>query len=129
MELEEKEPSVIADKPEPKQGKRVSVLGESINGGEKLIDKIKKDVSGSLGAKLEGAPISDLTKAININDRFMFQKELFENNRDEFHQCLVKLNILNSFDEALEYLISTGNFDFDSEITNRFITLVSRRYK
>jgi hypothetical protein len=109
--------------------KTVTVLGETIEAGEKVIDRIKKDISGSISARLEGSSISDLKRALNINDRFMFQKELFNNDRELFFKSLDDLNSMNSFDSALEYMVQHFEWDFDEEITQRFVSLVMRRYK
>ncbi|MFC0877191.1 hypothetical protein ACE01N_11380 [Saccharicrinis sp. FJH2] len=109
--------------------KTVTVLGETIEAGEKVIDRIKKDISGSISARLEGSPIADLKRVININDRFMFQKELFNNDRDLFFKSLDDLNTLDSFDSALEYMVQHFDWDFEDETTGRFVSLVNRRYK
>lgn len=129
MEQVREEPVKITEEKVVTKKKTVTVLGETISSGEKVIDKIKKDISGSLGARIEGSPIHDLTKSININDRFMFQKELFGNDRTLFNDSLVALNNLNSFDDALGYIIKHFEWDFEDETTGRFVALVNRRYK
>ncbi|MFB6318054.1 hypothetical protein [Saccharicrinis sp. FJH54] len=107
----------------------ITVLGETIEAGEKVIDRIKKDISNSISARLEGSPITDLKRAININERFMFQKELFNNDRDLFFKSLDDLNAMDSFDSALEYMVQHFDWDFDDDTTGRFVSLVNRRYK
>lgn len=127
------EASEIISEPELKQSpdtsKSRAVFGETIVAGEKVFDRIKNDISNSLSARLEGLPIKDLKRGININDRFMFQKELFANSADGLNSCIDKVNAMSSFDEALRFLLDNYEWNYDDDITKRFVSLVNRRYK
>ena len=112
------------DKPKSK-----AVFGETIVSGEKVFDRIKNDISNSLSARLEGSPIKDLKRGININDKFMFQKELFGNNSEGLNACIDAVNDMSSFDEALTFMLDHYEWNYDDDITKRFVSLVNRRYK
>jgi len=59
----------------------------------------KKD-DNSLGARLQQSFIPDLTKAIAINEKFSFIRELFHNSGVDFSMAIQKLNECESIDAA-----------------------------
>ena len=70
--------------------------------------------------------ITDIRKAINITDRFLYLKVLFGNNQDTFNDALDAINSAESLDVATEYL---EQFQWeDSEVLTQFMKLVLRRF-
>ncbi len=57
-----------------------------------------------LSEKLQDRPVKDLNKAFSINDRLLTTSKLFGGDTEAFKETLIKLNSLNSFDEAKIYL-------------------------
>ncbi len=107
--------------------------------------KEKEDESSSLNDKLRGTsepvsladkftkqPIVDLVSAIGINQKFLFMNDLFEGERDAFHQSIEKLNSFDSYLDADNYiknnLVDKYNWDLESSSAVRFMELVERRY-
>jgi DNA-binding ferritin-like protein len=86
----------------------------------------------TLADKLQKSPIADLSKAIGINQKFLFINELFKQNADEFHVAIEKLNSCSDFDSAQVYLKETffEKYSWDAEDRNvsNFLDLVERRY-
>lgn len=60
----------------------------------------------SLGARFQNTRVKDLTKAISINDKFLFIRELFRNRGEEFSSSIQKLNACTTIDEAFELIES-----------------------
>ena len=87
-----------------------------------------------LSDKLSLSPISDLTKALGINDRLLTANDLFGGDYTFFDESFKKLNSLHSFEEAKQYLIENVVKDKDwlnpqkKEKAKRFIKFVKRRY-
>ncbi|MBL4652261.1 MAG: hypothetical protein JKY53_05265 [Flavobacteriales bacterium] len=77
--------------------------------------------------KLQQTPISDIKSAIGINDKFLFINELFNGDSKKFGATIDLLNQCSSMEEAQQNL---GQFAWDgeSETTQSFIKLVSRKY-
>jgi hypothetical protein len=99
---------------------------------ESIHEKLSRDIpkKESLAEKIEHAPIPDLKKAISINQRFQFSKELFKNNSQEYEVAIEKLNS-TSRDEALKMLDnlkSKFSWSDESEVVNDFRELVDRRH-
>jgi hypothetical protein len=87
-----------------------------------------------LSDKLSLSPISDLTKALGINDRLLTANDLFGGDYTFFDESFKKLNSLHTFEEAKQYLIDHVVKDKDwlnpqkKEKAKRFIKFVKRRY-
>lgn len=70
----------------------VRTLGETL--GE--VESGKKTVEEGLNKK-----VSDLRTVININDKFSFMSELFHNNMKAYNDFILRLNSIDTRDEAL----------------------------
>ncbi len=78
---------------------------------------------------VNGAPISDLRHAISLGDRFLFQRELFEQNGELMQKTLEALNELPNLDSALAYIDKHfGSWDKDSTAYQLFYTILQRRF-
>ncbi|MDR3180842.1 MAG: hypothetical protein LBT61_02815 [Prevotellaceae bacterium] len=74
-------------------------------------------------------PIRDLTKAIALNDRFLFTRELFEGNKALYTQTINKLNTMSNLEEAKKYIQSVvQHWDESSETAELLLSIVQRRY-
>ena len=96
--------------------KKRSAINEKINRGETENDL------------LNSKPVDDVRKAMGINDRFLYQRELFAGNADLFNQTLDQLNRMNSFDDASNFLISNFEWDHESDVPGSFLKIVKRRF-
>lgn len=84
----------------------------------------KKD----LASKLAGKPISDLTKAINLNDRVRFISDIFHGSSESYQEVISKVNKMSEFDEALELFEQLENFNKDAKSFNDFIEFIYRKF-
>jgi hypothetical protein len=91
-------------------------------------DIAKKNMKKDVSSKMQSKPIPDISSAIGLNDKFIFIRELFHNNKDQYHETIQILNNFDTFDNAVEYLHE--NFDWDSEDPNfeRLKELVRRKF-
>lgn len=104
------------------------ILGETFSNEKTLMNDRVGDKKDTLGQRIVHAPISDLKSAIPINDRFRFQRDLFQNNVSLFNETLVKLNGLASFTEALCYVQTQFTWDEENATTIDFMALLKRRF-
>lgn len=85
----------------------------------------------SLAAKLKYRPISDLTKSLGINEKYLFSNELFNGNSSEMAETLKTLNNFKSFSDAqqkLNDLSKKYNWDKKNSFYKEFELLVKRRF-
>jgi predicted metalloendopeptidase len=91
-----------------------------------LNDTIAKPKS-SISAKRQ--PVNDIAKSIGLNDRFLFTRELFDDDRALYAQTIAKLNTMSNWKEAEKYIQSVvKHWDEASDTTQLFLSIVQRRY-
>lgn len=104
------------------------ILGETIVAGKKVGDIISSDAANSIGSLLGASPIKDLKKAINLNDRFRFQKDLFSNSSETFLKTIDEINSLSSHEAALDFISVQFDWDDTLEAKKDFLSLINRRF-
>ena len=123
------EPKKTALPKAQKKGKEPGILGEQI-GKEKtsVYERVstQKDLAESI--KQIGKPVSDIRKAFGLNDRFYFQRELFNGNPELFNQTLDQINQMDSYDSATHFLTSNFQWSDDNEVADSFLKSVKRRF-
>ncbi len=77
---------------------------------------------------LFGAPVKDIKKAISLGDRFLFQRELFNQNGELMQKTLEDLNLCASLDEAHAYIDKHFKWDKDSTTYSLFEHILNRRF-
>ena len=88
-----------------------------------------------MAAKLSSARISDLNRALGLNERYLTRDELFGGSDSALKDTLQTLNGFGSFEEAKHYLAQQiiPKYSWTDKSKRKkaqvFIKLVSRRYK
>jgi type IV secretory pathway VirB10-like protein len=137
VKVEPKEPDVIppstpVSEVKPEKEELHSKLKEKVEQGS-LNERIGQNkLYASLSSKLHMSPVADLSRAMGVNEKFAYTRELFQNNSEAFSESIKKLNSFNNFAEADHFisdvLAPKFNWDKDSETVRKFIELVQRRY-
>ena len=112
------EPSKEAPAPKPQQ--------RSLND---LFNEQRED--HSISSQYLRAKVGDLTKAISINDKFIYIKELFHNRGEDFSASIRQLNECKTMEEAfdcLEQLKQKFFWDSKSDAYLSFCDLLRRKY-
>ncbi len=142
---EEQIPDTPASKEEPSRKMEVSQQEPTVSKVETLFgdEVIEKTPSGkgktnvrslndllqeqrdekSVLSKIQQTKIDDLAKAISINDKFLFIKELFRNQAEEFSKTIHTLNRCKTIDEAFEEIERLKQFYFWDSTSVAYLTL------
>ncbi len=114
---------------QPKHSAKATVLGEIIRKeGASVNEAIANRQEQAEDIKQIGKPVSDVRKAFGLNDRFYYQRELFDNNADLFNQTLDQINQMASYDSAISFLQSNYNWETDNEASEAFYKSIRRRF-
>lgn len=108
--------------------KPIQSLGESL--GRNIVSKNETMASkeaNDLASKFQAKPVTDIKAAISLGDRFLFIKELFNGNADDFNQTIQQLNNKNSIEDA-RVLLSNRNWDADNDTVKYFHSIIQRKY-
>ena len=73
--------------------------------------------------------IDDINRAIGINDRFLFIKELFNGDKDLFNQTIAMLNGYSCLDDALMYIHENFSWNSEDSAVKQLVLLLYRRFK
>ncbi|MGQ1946132.1 hypothetical protein ACT3CD_03385 [Geofilum sp. OHC36d9] len=114
--------------PAPASSVRQAVIGEVLGKNNKSVLDILADQKKSSDQAYQPS-VPDLRKAIGINDRFLFQRELFKGSAELYNQTLDQLNSMQDLGSALSFLKTNFNWDTTSETYEMFIKTVKRRFK
>ena len=114
--IEQPKPEV---KPEPKPQRSLNDLFN------------EKREDHSISSQYQHAKVGDLTKAISINDKFIYIKELFHNRGEDFSASIRQLNECQNLEDAfdcLEQLKQKFFWDTKSDAYLSFCDLLRRKY-
>lgn len=89
-----------------------------------LLSKTENTISSTLANK----KITDIRQAINIGDRFRFQRELFRGNGEDMNKTISYVNQLATLNEALSFLKSKYGWATDNDTAEDFYQIVRRRF-
>jgi hypothetical protein len=70
----------------------------------------------------------DFGKSLSLNDRFMFQRDLFQGNTDEMNQAFTQLNAFQSLNEAMEFLNERFVISWNTDSGIAFKELLDKRF-
>ncbi|WP_026473691.1 hypothetical protein [Alkaliflexus imshenetskii] len=109
-------------------GRNQAILGDVLGKNKHSFNELLAQKKDSDNIPKFHKPIEDLRKAIGINDRFLYQRELFGGNADLFNQTIEQLNTMNNFDSAEGFLLGNFNWDHNNQAVVAFKELVKRRF-
>lgn len=121
-------PTPVSEKPIDLFGSEIPAVTEKPKQEKKVEKPIEKIVSSN---KIQKPSIQDLTKAIGLNDKFLFANELFEGSMQEYNIAIQQLNGAGSLESAMDYfstLQQLYEWDMEKETIKQLLDLVDRRY-
>ena len=78
--------------------------------------------------KTEPVPVYDATSAFSINDRFLFLRELFDNDQQKFDETINHIKTLKSIEEVTSYVSGELHWDMSSDVVVEFMRLIALGY-
>lgn len=81
----------------------------------------------SMDSKITHSPIPSLKAAIGLNDRFLFIREIFNNNSAKYNEVIDRLDQMDQIQEAVEYLRANLSMQ-KNEASMKFVDLLKRRF-
>ena len=83
----------------------------------------------NLASRFNSRPITNLRKAIKINDRIRFINELFDHNSVQYEQTIDAIEASTNINDALASIFSNHNWNQEDETVIMFLELVYQRFK
>jgi hypothetical protein len=101
------------------------VVGEKYHKEPSLNDAMGE--KKSMDSKLTNGRITSLRAAIGLNDRFLFIREIFDNNSEKYNKVIEQLDKMEQISEAVEYLKANLSMQ-KNEASMKFVDLLKRRF-
>ena len=132
VEVESKvEPKVKVAAPAPQPMPQVASapaepqrIGDVLGSGRKVVGDV---------ASMESVPtppmskITDLRKAIGLNDKFLMLRDLFAGNEAQYNETIDALNSFNDLDECMIYIVENFAWNPDLEGAKLIVSLIERK--
>lgn len=126
IETPSKEEEIILDKPSKDSSE---IIADKFQSKEFIHDKIvTKSPKKDLSSKIQSKPIKDINSAIGLNDKFIFIRELFDGNKDQYYETIQILNNFDTYESALGFIKENFDWDFDDTNFERLSELVRRKF-
>ena len=100
---------------------------------QRLGDVIAKNVT-TLADKMSGEQptaafnrITDIRKAIGLNDKFLMIRDLFGGDAKLYEQTITRLNEFDDLDECMIYIVENFRWNPDSEGAKLLVSLIERK--
>ncbi|GAB7086451.1 hypothetical protein [Marinifilum fragile] len=101
---------------------------EKVDTEEILNDQLQNRSTKVIGEKLINNKLSDIQTAIGINDRFLFIRELFENNTEAYNSSIKFINETSNISVIEEHFKHNTNWDFENPTVIQFMELTKRKF-
>lgn len=127
QETEEKNPQAVEKK--PKEQPSSDRISDRFGSSKRILNEemSEKTKANDISTQYKSSPITSITSAIGVNERFELINELFEGDRDRFDKTMEVLNMADSFVEAYNYLEENFSWDMDNAYVQRILELIRRK--
>mgnify|MGYP007069848403 CR=1 FL=1 len=71
----------------------------------------------------------DITSAFSINDRFLFQRELFDGNNEKYADAIAVMQRLANIDKIKKFITDVLGLDPSNEVVKEFVRLIELALK
>ncbi|MBO5836173.1 MAG: hypothetical protein J6R12_09060 [Bacteroidales bacterium] len=123
IETTEPEPEIEA---EPASETLADVLNHERP--DSLAERYEKQLAQKrLQNTLAAQRYADFSRALSLNDRFRYQRELFNNNREALSQLLAALDSMETWAEAEDYL-SSYQWDEELPVVQEFYAMIEQHF-
>jgi hypothetical protein len=134
------EPQIIKIVPPPAERNEVPKKAAEIVSGAAIVADSFSHLPGSYNEQigsmksdddllniLKTKPLTNLSDAIGVNDRFMFIREIFNNNNEAYSQAISRLDKTESMKDAMAVIMSYTGDDNENEAVKQLLELVKRK--
>src|SRR6056297_31758 len=125
-----KKPELKNDKSENKNSGNGGIVADKYQNTKTFRhdDLAKKQTKTDLSSRMQKKPIYDLTRAIGVNDKFSFIRELFNGDKQQYHESIQIINEMHNFEEAKNYIEESFAWDHEDPEVQKFMELVERKF-
>jgi hypothetical protein len=72
--------------------------------------------------------VATLAEAIGINDKFLFIREIFDGNQEDYNQAISRLDSVGNLGEALTVIMSYTGDNTENEAIHQLLDIIKRKF-
>ncbi len=89
-----------------------------------------KPVIRSVNDIIQAPPAKlDVKRGLSLNDRFYYQRELFDNNREAMNSMMLRLNAFDNYEDTERYLRENTSWSFEDKNVKSFLELLRKGFE
>lgn len=73
--------------------------------------------------------LADKMHGLSLNDRFLFQRELFNNNREAMNSMMLRLEAFDSYEGVESYIKDNTSWNINDETVKLFLQALRKRFE
>lgn len=117
------EPIVVEAPEEPQEVEQPKRIGDILGSKTTLADQMIKDDAPTTPFNR----ITDIRKAMGLNDRFLMIRDLFAGDAERFEATIDTINEFDDLDECMIYIVENFKWNPDSEGAKLLVSLIERK--
>ncbi|MGZ2370860.1 hypothetical protein ACXR6G_13845 [Ancylomarina sp. YFZ004] len=94
-----------------------------------LNDKLQASRGNNLQEKIQKSKLVDIQSAIGVNDQFLFIRELFGNNSEDYRAAINYINSQDDCKEIISHFIKTKQWNSEEDTVIQFFDLIKRKFE
>ena len=94
-----------------------------------LNDKLQATLGNNLQERIQKTKLVDIQSAIGINDQFLFIRELFDNNSEDYKSAIQHINTQNDYNQIIAHFNQTKKWDNEEDAVIQFFDLIKRKFE
>jgi hypothetical protein len=125
--IEIKEEIIIVEKEIIEDREKIEERSTILKSNTTISDIVKPNEARLLDS-LAKKKIDSIRKCISMGDRFLFQRELFDNKAELMNATLDFIDSCSNIKEAEQYIAEHFNWNPENEVVINFFTILNRRF-
>jgi len=98
-----------------------------------LTDRVNEKIGGlreddGVSEILKSKPLTNLSDAIGVNDKFLFIRELFNGNPEAYNQAITRLDNAQNMEDAKAVIMSYRGDNKETDASKQLLDLVKRKF-
>lgn len=90
----------------------------------------EKPVIRSVNDIIQAPPSKlDIKRSLSLNDRFYYQRELFDNDREAMNSMMIRFNAFDNYEAVERYLKEKTSWNFKDEKVKSFLELLKKGFE
>jgi hypothetical protein len=115
-------------KKRPKEVSETPIIADKFNSPSSLNEQLGGNISEKDSTVfLKTKPITNLSEAIGVNDKFLFIREIFNGNKAVYSQAISRLDNIKNLSDARNIILSYTSDNIENEAIKQLLNLVKRK--